>query len=164
MANLLIGPPHDPKQDGQILDEFFSKQGSHIICGGTTSKLAAAYLDKPLRPLPDTATEKVPAISELEGSDLVTEGFITLRETAAMGRNYLSNDIFTFDTAKASDGASLLCRELFENADSINIFFGTAENISNADLSMNLNAKLALVEEIETMLKKQGKSVNIKIC
>lgn len=164
MANLLIGPPHDPKQDGQILDEFFSKQGSHIICGGTTSKLAAAYLDKPLRPLPDTATEKVPAISELEGADLVTEGFITLRETAAMGRNYLSNDIFTFDTAKASDGASLLCRELFENADSINIFFGTAENISNADLSMNLNAKLALVEEIETMLKKQGKSVNIKIC
>ena len=132
MANLLIGPPHDPKQDGKILGEFFSKQGIHIICGGTTSKLAAAYLDKPLRPLPDTATEKVPAISELEGADLVTEGFITLRETATMGRNYLSNDVFTFDTAKASDGASLLCRELFENADSINIFFGTAEMLISA--------------------------------
>lgn len=73
-VNILIGPPQDANDDSRVLDLFFSKAGRHVICGGTTSKMAAAYLGKGIKPLPDTATEKVPAVSKLEGADLVTEG------------------------------------------------------------------------------------------
>ena len=47
-ANLMIGPPRDPKDLKKMLTAFFSKAGRHIVCGGTTSSLAAEYLGKPL--------------------------------------------------------------------------------------------------------------------
>ena len=40
-VNLMIGPPADPKDVNKMMSLFFSKQGKHIVCGGTTSSLAA---------------------------------------------------------------------------------------------------------------------------
>ena len=36
-VNLMIGPPTDPADDEKMMGLFFSKEGKHIVCGGTTS-------------------------------------------------------------------------------------------------------------------------------
>lgn len=163
-VNILIGPPQDTNDDSRVLNLFFSKAGKHIICGGTTSKMAAAYLGKDIKPLPDTATEKVPAVSRLDGADLVTEGYLTLQETVRLAKSYADNSMYGIPEMKATDGASQLCRMLFEESTDVNIFFGTAENSSNAQLHMDLDSKLRLVNELEDLLRKQGKQVKISIC
>ena len=57
---------------------FFSKEGKHIICGGTTSTIAAKYLHKPLVASLDFVESDVPPIAKIEGVDIVTEGVITV--------------------------------------------------------------------------------------
>jgi hypothetical protein len=32
-----------------MMNLFFAKEGKHIVCGGTTSSIAAKWLNKPLR-------------------------------------------------------------------------------------------------------------------
>jgi hypothetical protein len=163
-ANVLIGPPQDTRDDGKVLEEFFSKSGKHIICGGTTSKIVAKYLGSELKNIATTATEKVPAISKLDGTDLVTEGFLTLSETVNMAESYLCDELYGIPDSKANDGASQLCRMLFEESTDVNIFFGTAENSNNSVLQMNLNTKLQLIHKLENLLKRQGKNVKINLC
>jgi hypothetical protein len=55
-VNLLFGPPRSPADDAPMMELFFSKHGTHIVCGGTTAKIAGRYLDRPVVPLPAKAT------------------------------------------------------------------------------------------------------------
>ena len=71
---------------------FFSKEGKHIICGGTTSTIAAKYLGKPLRPKLEFADRDIPPIAELEGADLVTEGVITMNKVIEYAKDYLGEN------------------------------------------------------------------------
>ena len=42
MANIMIGPPLRPEDDEKVLRVFFSKEGAHIVCGGTTAQVVSA--------------------------------------------------------------------------------------------------------------------------
>jgi hypothetical protein len=42
--NMLFGPPANRDDADRMMSLFFSKEGKHIICGGTTSSIAAKYL------------------------------------------------------------------------------------------------------------------------
>lgn len=57
---------------------FFAKEGKHIVCGGTTSSLAAKYLGKPVDTVLDYLDPEIPPTAKIEGVDLVTEGVITI--------------------------------------------------------------------------------------
>lgn len=46
--NILFGPPRNRDDCNRMMSLFFSKEGKHIICGGTTSSIAAKYLGKPI--------------------------------------------------------------------------------------------------------------------
>ena len=48
-VNLLIGPPADPKDCNKMMTLFFSKEGKKIVCGGTTSNIAAGYLHEEIK-------------------------------------------------------------------------------------------------------------------
>ncbi|MBO5504676.1 MAG: SpoIIE family protein phosphatase, partial [Lachnospiraceae bacterium] len=48
-VNMLFGPPSNPDDADRMMSLFFSRDGRHIICGGTTSSIAARWLHKPLR-------------------------------------------------------------------------------------------------------------------
>ena len=59
--NLLFGPPSNRDDCDRMMSLFFSKEGKHIICGGTTSSIAAKYLRKPLQAtLPLTPQQLIP--------------------------------------------------------------------------------------------------------
>ena len=78
--NLLFGPPRNRDDCDRMMSLFFSKEGKHIVCGGTTSSIAAKYLGKPVRATLNFEQSDVPPIAEIEGVDLVTEGVITINK------------------------------------------------------------------------------------
>ncbi|MDE5855321.1 MAG: serine/threonine-protein phosphatase, partial [Ruminococcus sp.] len=79
-VNMLFGPPSNRSDCDRMMSLFFSKGGKHIICGGTTSTIAAKYLRKPLKASLNFERSDIPPIAELEGVDLVTEGVITVNK------------------------------------------------------------------------------------
>ena len=161
--NMLFGPPRNRDDCDRMMTLFFSKEGKHIICGGTTSSIAAKYLGKPLKPKLEFIDKDVPPIAELEGVDLVTEGVITINKVLSYARDYLKDNESYSQWGVKKDGASLICRLLFEEATDINFFVGRAINPAhqNPDLPINFNIKMQLVTELSDCLKKMGKRIKV---
>ncbi|MDD4113415.1 MAG: SpoIIE family protein phosphatase, partial [Herbinix sp.] len=44
--NMLFGPPSNPDDCHKMMSLFFSKEGKHVISGGTTASIASNYLGK----------------------------------------------------------------------------------------------------------------------
>ena len=161
--NLLFGPPSNRDDCDRMMNLFFSKEGKHIVCGGTTSSIAAKYLGKPLRATLSFERSDVPPIAEIEGVDLVTEGVITVNKVVEYAKDYLNENEEYAHWSMKRDGASLIARLLFEEATDINFFVGRAVNPAhqNPDLPINFNIKMNLVNELSDSLKKMGKRIKI---
>ena len=161
--NMLFGPPSNRDDADRMMSLFFSKEGKHIICGGTTSSIAAKFLRKPLRPTLNFEQSDVPPIAELEGVDLVTEGVITVNRVVEYAEDYLGENKFYEHWSFKRDGASLICRLLFEEATDINFYVGRAINPAhqNPDLPINFNIKMNLVEELSKSLRMMGKRIKV---
>ena len=126
--NLLFGPPSNRDDCGKMMSLFFSKEGKHIVCGGTTSSIAAKYLGKPVKASLNFERSDVPPIATIEGVDLVTEGVITVNKVLEYARDYLENNESYEHWSFKRDGASLISRLLFEEATDINFYVGRAIN------------------------------------
>ena len=161
--NLLFGPPSNRDDENRMMSLFFSKEGKHIICGGTTSSIAARYLRKPLKASLNFESSDIPPIAEIEGVDLVTEGVITVNRVVEYAKDYLGENKYYEQWSFKKDGASLISRLLFEEATDINFFVGRAVNPAhqNPDLPINFNIKMNLVDELSTCLKKMGKRIKV---
>lgn len=161
--NILFGPPSNRNDCERMMNLFFSKEGKHIICGGTTSSIAAKYLGKPLNVSLSFERSDVPPTAELEGVDLVTEGVITVNKVLTYAKDYLKNNDSYDDWGFKQDGASKICKLLFEEATDINFFVGRAVNPAhqNPDLPINFNIKMNLVEELSACLKAMGKRIKV---
>ena len=161
--NILFGPPASRDDNDRMMSLFFSKEGKHIVCGGTTSTIAAKYLGKPLRPTLNFEESDVPPIAEIEGVDLVTEGVITINKVLENAKDYLKDNESYAHWSLKRDGASLICRLLFEEATDINFYVGRAVNPAhqNPDLPINFNIKMNLVEELSSCLRRMGKRVKV---
>ena len=162
-VNLVVGPPADKNDDVRMMNLFFSKEGTSIVCGGTTSNVVSRYLGKPIIASLDYSDPEVPPISQIEGVDLVTEGVITLSKVLKYAEDFIGPAKLAPDWAVQKDGASLIARELFENATDVNFFVGRAINPAhqNPDLPINFNIKMNLVEELSTCLKQMGKRIKV---
>ena len=160
--NILFGPPFNRDDADRMMSLFFSKEGKHIICGGTTSSIAAKYLDKPLRAKLDFSSD-LPPTAEIEGVDLVTEGVITINKVVEYAKDYLGENCFYEEWSFKRDGASQISRLLFEEATDINFYVGRAINPAhqNPDLPINFNIKMNLVSELSKSLREMGKRVKI---
>ena len=161
--NILFGPPSNRDDCDRMMSLFFSKEGKHIICGGTTSSIAAKYLGKPLRASLNFAQSDLPPIAELEGVDLVTEGVITVNRVLEYAKDYLDENKMYEHWNFSRDSASLICRLLFEEATDINFFVGKAINPAhqNPDLPINFSIKMNLVTELSACLRKMGKRIKV---
>lgn len=161
--NILFGPPSNRDDCERMMSLFFSKEGKHIICGGTTSSIAAKYLKKPLKASLSFENSDIPPIAQLEGVDLVTEGVITVNRVLEYAKDYLGeNAMYEYWNYKR-DGASLICQLLFEEATDINFYVGRAINPAhqNPDLPINFSIKMNLVEELSKSLIKMGKRIKV---
>ena len=161
--NMLFGPPANRDDAERMMSLFFSKDGKHIICGGTTSSIAAKYLKKPLKASLNFQQSDIPPIAEIEGVDLVTEGVITVNRVLEYAKDYLGDNERYNEWSFQRDGASLISRLLFEEATDINFYVGRAINPAhqNPDLPINFSIKMNLVEELSACLKKMGKRIKV---
>ncbi len=162
-VNILFGPPRNRDDNNRMMSLFFSKEGKHIICGGTTSSIAARYLGKEIKVSLSFERGDVPPIAEIEGVDLVTEGVITISKVIEYAKDALGQNKLYEKWGFQRDGASLICRLLFEEATDINFYVGRAVNPAhqNPDLPITFNIKMNLVEELSECLKKMGKRIKV---
>jgi hypothetical protein len=161
--NILFGPPSNRDDADRMMALFFSKRGKHIVCGGTTSSIAAKYLGKPVEASLDFANSDLPPIAKIEGVDLVTEGVITVNRVLEYARDYLGENKNYEHWSFERDGASLISRMLFEEATDINFYVGKAINPAhqNPDLPINFSIKMNLVDELSKCLRQMGKKIKV---
>lgn len=162
-VNLMFGPPSNRDDANRMMSLFFSKEGKHIVCGGTTSSIAANYLHKPLKTSLKFESDEIPPTAEIEGVDLVTEGVITINKVLEYAKDYLSSNEAYKHWGYKRDGASLICRILFEEATDINFYVGRAINPAhqNPELPINFNIKMNLVKELSQCLEQMGKRIKV---
>ena len=159
----MIGPPANMEDNQKMLSLFFGKSGKHIVCGGTTSRIAAEYLEKPLRVSLDYQDDDIPAIGHIEGVDLVTEGIITINRVLEYAKDYLKDNETYSQWCYKKDGASLIAQMLFETATDINFFVGRAVNPAhqNPNLPITFSIKMQLVRELANCLEQMGKTIRV---
>ena len=161
--NILFGPPRDRDDCNRMVSLFFAKEGKHIVCGGTTSSIAAKYLGKKVEADISFVRSDIPPIAKIEGVDLVTEGVITVNRVVEYAKDAIGENKLYEKWSFGHDGASLICRMLFEEATDINFYVGRAVNPAhqNPDLPINFNIKMNLVEELSACLKQMGKHIKV---
>ncbi|MBQ1234397.1 MAG: SpoIIE family protein phosphatase [Oscillospiraceae bacterium] len=161
--NMLFGPPSNRDDADRMMSLFFGKEGKHIVCGGTTSTIAAKYLRKPLVASLEFDQSGIPPTAKIEGVDLVTEGVITVNKVVEYAKDHLGENKHYGHWSVKRDGASMICRLLFEEATDINFYVGRAVNPShqNPDLPINFHIKMSLVEELSKCLEKMGKKIKV---
>ncbi len=162
-VNLLIGPPSKPEDANKMMSLFFAKEGKHIVCGGTTSSIAANYLGKEIHTELNYIDPDIPPTSRIEGIDLVTEGVITINRVLLYVKNYLEDNTCYIEWGNRKDAASLITKYLLEEATDINFYVGKAINPAhqNPDLHIHFSIKMRLIEELSECLKKIGKRINV---
>ena len=162
-VNILFGPPSNRDDANKMMALFFSKEGKHIVCGGTTSSIAAKYLGKEVRATLKFESPGVPPIAEIDGVDLVTEGVITVSRVLEYAKDFVSDNKMYEKWEMGRDGAAQIARLLFEEATDINFYVGRAVNPAhqNPDLPINFNIKMNLVEELSSYLREMGKKIKV---
>ncbi|MEG0741304.1 MAG: SpoIIE family protein phosphatase [Clostridia bacterium] len=162
-VNLVVGPPERQEEDIRMMNLFFAKEGTKIVCGGTTSNVVSRYLHKPIIASLDYPDPQVPPISQIAGVNLVTEGVVTLSKVLIYAEDFLNSAKLASVWATQKDGASLIARELFENATDINFFVGRAINPAhqNPNLPITFVIKQQLIQNLADCLKRMGKHIRL---
>ncbi len=162
-VNLLIGPPADPADVNKMFSLFFAKQGRHIVCGGTTSKLTSEFLGKPMQTEIDYFDPDIPPTAKIEGVDIVSEGVITISRVLEYAQDYLDKNKRYDEWSVKNDGASKIARMLFLEATDINFYVGKAINPAhqNPDLPITFSIKIRLIDTLAQCLKQMGKEIKV---
>lgn len=162
-VNLVMGPPVQKEDGEKMMSLFFSKEGKHIVCGGTTSTIAAKFLKKELVPCLDFPDPDIPPIAEIEGVDLVTEGVVTINRVLEYAKDYIGKNEMYKTWSYKKDGASRVARMLFEDATDVNFYVGQAVNPAHQQpgLPINFSLKMQLVSSLADALKKMGKNIKV---
>ncbi|MDR3198923.1 MAG: serine/threonine-protein phosphatase [Planctomycetaceae bacterium] len=156
-VNIFTGPPEDREQDLPTIKRFIHLPGLKIVCGGTTAKLVAKYLNVPLEMEPEPMSVIAPPRYAIKGINLVTEGAVTLNQVY----NILDEDIARLN----EDSGVTELRLLLGVADKLNIIVGCAANTANADISFRQRGVLSrkvLVPLLAEKLRQEGKLVNVE--
>lgn len=164
VVNILLGPPADPSKDEEVVKKFLDSEGKHIVSGGTTSKMVSRYLQEEVETDLSYIDPSIPPIGYMKGVDLVTEGVLTFNRVMEISNHILEpdyKDVFWLDR---KDGASIICRYLFEEATEIRFFVGRAMNPAhqNPAMSLDLSIKLQIVEKIASNLRALGRKVTVE--
>ncbi len=156
-----VGAPENISDNHRMMALFFAKEGKHIVCGGTTSKIAAEYLHTTVQTEYNSPDPDIPPISHIQGVDLVTEGIITVDRILDYAKAYVKDNRSFENWCYKKDGASLAARILFEDATDINMFIGHAANPAHDGLPINFNVKMQILKQLSNNLQKMGKRVKI---
>lgn len=155
---IFFGPPKEPAQDDGAFSRFFAEKGLHVVCGGTTARLAAAFLGTQVKASLSFPPDGLPPLGSIEGTDLVTEGILTMNRVLVLLSDVTAPDP---DLDGGADKLyALLCR-----AKKVHFYIGLAENPSHQDKSLSIPCrdKEILVKEITYRLSGLGIETEISV-
>ncbi len=163
-VNLMIGPPSAMNLDDDMVGSFFQSRGMHIVCGGSTNRIAARYLGKEVTTTLDYGESELPPLYHLEGVDLATEGVVTISKVLEYAQEYLDGNELAPAWKLVDDGASRIAHALFEYATDVHFFVGCAINPAhqNPNLPIAFGAKFQLIDQLSKCLEKMGKKVSTR--
>lgn len=163
-VNLMIGPPSTDALDDRMVRQFLAQDGMHIVCGGSTNRLAARYLGKEVRASLDYGESDLPPMYSLEGVDLATEGVVTISKVLEYAQEYLAGHALNPAWKLVDDGASRIAHALFDYASDVCFFVGCAINPAhqNPNLPIAFGAKFQLIDQLGKCLEKMGKKVTTR--
>ena len=164
IVNIFTGPPEKKEDDERLMKDFMAAGGKKIVCGGTSSQIAARYLNQKMTNNND-GTRDVPPTANIRGLDLVTEGVLTMSHTFKLLRQFDEGDIDAefFEALDADNGGARLARILLEECTELNFFVGKANNQANYDNNQlfDISVRRNLVVQIWDAMEHLGKQVNI---
>ena len=164
IVNIFTGPPERKEDDARLMKEFMASEGKKIVCGGTSSQIAARYLNREITNNND-GTKDVPPTANIRGLDLVTEGVLTMSHTFKLLRRFDSGDIDAdfFEALDADNGGARLARILLEECTELNVFVGKANNQANYENNQlfDISVRKNLVVQLKDAMEHLGKQVNI---
>ena len=164
LVNLFSGPPENKEDDAKLMKSFMNSYGKKVVCGGTSSKIAANYLCKEMTNNSD-GTREIPPTANIAGLDLVTEGVLTMSHAYKLLRRFDEGDIDVdfFDALDADNGGAKLARILLEDCTELNMFVGRASNEANHEgkALFDISVRRTVVLQLKDVLEHLGKQVNI---
>ncbi|HAP21289.1 MAG TPA: serine/threonine protein phosphatase [Lachnospiraceae bacterium] len=164
IVNIFTGPPEKKEDDERLMKDFMAAGGKKIVCGGTSSQIAARYLNQEMTNNND-GTKDVPPTANIRELDLVTEGVLTMSHTFKLLRQFDEGDIDAefFEALDADNGGARLARILLEECTELNFFVGKANNQANYDNNQlfDISVRRNLVVQIRDAMEHMGKQVNI---
>lgn len=148
------------------MKSFMKQEGKKVVSGGTSANITARVLGKEIYTSLKDYNPKVPPMALIEGIDLVTEGVLTLGLALKLLKKYVKKEIDAtfFEELDKNNGASKLAKMLIEECTEIHLFVGKAMNVAhrNSNLPFDLSIRMNLVEQLEEVAEKMGKSVTIQ--
>ena len=162
---IFTGPPEKKEDDARLMKAFMKTEGKKVVCGGTTSQIAARYLNEKIKNNAD-GTKEVPPTASIRGIDLVTEGVLTMSHTLKLLNTFNSDevDVDFFEALDADNGAAALARVLIEDCTDVLFFVGRASNQENYDNAglFDISVRKNLVEQFKDVLESMGKNVMVQ--
>lgn len=143
---VFTGPPYHSDKDREYAKIFDNFNGKKAICGGTTANLLSRELNKPIETDLTNTLGNLPACSQMEGVDLVTEGILTLTKTV----EYLENN----SSKPPEDAAGQLIKFLI-NSDCITFMVGAKINQAHYDpnLPIEIEIRKNIIKKITNLLE-----------
>lgn len=165
IVNIFTGPPEKKSDDEQVMKDFMKMDGKKILCGGTTSHIAAAYLKQTMTNNND-GTKDIPPTANIRGIDLVTEGVLTMSYACKLLKQFDAGDIDGdfFEALDGDNGGAKLARILLEECTELNLFVGKANNQANYEDNQlfDISVRKNLVVQLKEVMEHFGKQVTIK--
>jgi len=151
---VFTGPPYHQEKDSFYAKALIEFDGKKAIAGGTTANLISRELNIPIRTSVNLNMGKLPAISYMDGIDLVTEGILTLTKTC----EYLDADEYHNDSAGE-------LAKFMKDTDCITFMVGAKLNQAHYDpnLPIEIEIRKNIIKKLSDILQnKYFKKVNVQ--
>lgn len=168
LINLMTGPAANQEDDEAMIEDFMADGSAlKVVCGGTSANIVARVLEKRIDVSVGEIDPNIPPTAYIEGIDLVTEGVVTLNRVLKFLEQYTRDDEIDEDFFMELDkpnGASMLAKLLIESCTDLHLFVGKAVNgaYQNTELPFQLGVRQKLVDQIEDVMRRLGKTVAVK--
>ena len=166
--NLMTGPAANQEDDEAMIEDFMADGSAiKVVCGGTSANIVARVLEKKIDVSVGEIDPNIPPTAYIEGIDLVTEGVVTLNRVLKFLEQYTRDDEIDeefFMELDKPNGASMLAKLLIESCTDLHLFVGKAVNgaYQNTELPFQLGVRQKLVDQIEDVMRRLGKTVAVK--
>lgn len=143
-AVVFTGPPYHQSKDKFYAQALMDFNGKKAISGGTTANLVSRELNIPIKTNINLSAGKLPAISYMEGIDLVTEGILTLTKACEC-----------LDTGEFQDDAAGALVKFMLDTDCITFMVGAKLNQAHYDpnLPIEIEIRKNVIKKISDILE-----------